>query len=206
MKKCACGCGATVNRTFKLGHHVRVMKTGRRFGTIPAWNKGLKKGDHPSLSKMGFQVGHKHFVSPEVQAEVTKKLIAFGDTHDFRLKKGHIPWNKGSKGYAWPKGNNHGNWNGAKGGIRNTSEYAKFRESVFKRDDWTCQNCKARNKEGLGKTVYLNVHHILPISTHYHLALSKENGVTLCEPCHFLTDSYGSKSQRIKKALNKSGN
>lgn len=61
--------------------------------------------------------------------------------------------------------------------IRNSGKYAVWRESVFIRDDYTCQSCNSKN-------VKLNAHHIQRFSTHPLLRLSITNGITLCEKCH----------------------
>lgn len=62
--------------------------------------------------------------------------------------------------------------------IRSSDEYAAWRTSVFKRDDFTCQKCKRR---GDGMTA----HHLKPFATHPELRLEISNGITLCwNPCH----------------------
>lgn len=66
--------------------------------------------------------------------------------------------------------------------IRNSSEYRAWRDGVFKRDDYTCQECGARC--GNGADVKLNAHHIRPFATHPELRLDQSNGITLCKPCH----------------------
>ncbi len=75
--------------------------------------------------------------------------------------------------------------------IRKSEQSLEWRQSVFKRDDWTCQYCKKRGS-------YLNVHHKKPfkdvmaensIKTLLQAKLCKElwdvnNGITLCKNCH----------------------
>jgi hypothetical protein len=85
-----------------------------------------------------------------------------------------------------PKGEKHHWW---KGGVadkneveRRTLEYKLWREAVFARDKWTCQDCGHRNKKGNRKN--LNAHHIKSFSKHKELRTSIENGKTLCEDCH----------------------
>ena len=39
------------------------------------WNKGMKKGDHPSLEKMGFQKGNKNPMKKEEIRERVSKIL-----------------------------------------------------------------------------------------------------------------------------------
>ena len=61
--------------------------------------------------------------------------------------------------------------------IRNSGEYKEWREAVFKRDNYTCQNCMRKG----GK---LNAHHIKHFKDYPDLRLDIENGITLCVDCH----------------------
>lgn len=72
--------------------------------------------------------------------------------------------------------------------IRASAAYRIWRESVFKRDDFTCQECGQRG----GK---LNADHIKPFSTHPDLRLDLDNGRTLCVPCHKKTPTYGNRKK-----------
>lgn len=73
--------------------------------------------------------------------------------------------------------------------IRNSNEYKAWRESVFNRDDHTCQDCGA--KSGKGRHVYLHAHHIKPFSLHPELRFEVNNGLTLCRKCHYKVHSNG---------------
>ena len=141
--------------------------------------------------------------------------------------KGHIPWNKNTKGLMsepWnknkvgimkgkmPTGEKHWNW---KGGVRPlrkdvqvSKEYKDWRHSVYRRDNYTCVLCGARG-------VRLNPDHIKPFSeiifenkvTTLEEALACKqlwdvsNGRTLCEPCHKQTDTFGLKQVRRLKFI-----
>lgn len=59
---------------------------------------------------------------------------------------------------------------------RDTPEYAEWRETVYKRDNYTCQCC--------GSTVKLNAHHIKNFSSNVELRYDIDNGITLCDKCH----------------------
>jgi len=78
-------------------------------------------------------------------------------------------------------GESHWNWkNGVSTEnniIRSSSQYKKWRKSVFYRDNFTCMICD--KKGGV-----LNAHHLIPFSINKDLRLDLENGITLCKSCH----------------------
>ncbi len=67
--------------------------------------------------------------------------------------------------------------------IKNGSAYKNWRESVFKRDDWTCRECKERGGD-------LQPHHIKPFSLFPELRVDVDNGITLCRECHKKTPTF----------------
>jgi 5-methylcytosine-specific restriction endonuclease McrA len=61
-----------------------------------------------------------------------------------------------------------------------------FRDSVFKRDKWTCQVCK--NKQDIED---LDAHHITDRSEMPNGGYVKENGITVCKKdCHFKVEWF----------------
>jgi hypothetical protein len=168
---------------FKIGH-VGYKNSGNfKKGTVP-WNKGLKGVIIPP-SRKGCRPWNKG--KPMSEKTIEKLRIA-----------------RAKQDMSFLRGANHHNW---KGGvtpimkqIRTLYEYTRWRSSVFERDDWTCQDCKKR-----GGT--LNAHHIKPFSriiTDNNVTTVEEaklcselwdisNGITLCNTCHFKTDTYGEK-------------
>ena len=109
------------------------------------------------------------------------------------FKKGRVPWNKGISMLKETKeklrkahlgmflAEKHWNW---KGGItpenikiRRNIESRLWRESVFIRDNWTCQKCGEKG----GK---LNPHHIQNFSQFPELRFAIDNGITFCVSCH----------------------
>jgi HNH endonuclease len=145
--------------------------------TKPIWNKG-KKGLQVAWNK-----GKKRSWSSPAE-----------------FKKGLVPWNKGLKGaqIAWNKGivnanfigEKNPNWKGGvtliKDQLRKSIEWKNWRESVFKRDKFTCQEC------GYNKGGNLQPHHIIPIRECMIDIFNMKNGITLCRPCHMKTVYYES--------------
>lgn len=88
---------------------------------------------------------------------------------------------------------------------RQTPEYRDWRKSVFSRDLYTCQKCKAKN--GNGKYIRLEVHHIFNWNDYPEMRYDKENGITLCQDCHMNFHSiYGKKNntkEQLEEFLNK---
>lgn len=77
--------------------------------------------------------------------------------------------------------------------IRRSSEYRLWRESVFKRDNWTCVWCGTQS--GKGKIVILHADHIKPFAYYPELRFAIDNGRTLCKECHRKTDTYGERAK-----------
>lgn len=65
-------------------------------------------------------------------------------------------------------------------------EYRLWREFVFTRDNFTCQECGQRGGA-------LQADHVRPWKNHPEARYDKDNGRTLCRGCHFLTPTYGGK-------------
>ena len=57
--------------------------------------------------------------------------------------------------------------------------YKRFRQTVLKRDKFTCQMCEAK-----GKRARLQVHHIYKWASASSLRYDEQNGITLCRTCH----------------------
>lgn len=64
--------------------------------------------------------------------------------------------------------------------LRFSPEMKRWRYDVFSRDGFCCCHC------GDDRGGNLNAHHIKPFAEYPDLRLDVDNGITLCEPCHFL--------------------
>ena len=67
--------------------------------------------------------------------------------------------------------------------IRKSSEYVEWRNSVYKRDRFTCQICGQMGAK-------LNADHIKPFALYPELRLEISNGRTLCVECHKRTPTF----------------
>ena len=70
--------------------------------------------------------------------------------------------------------------------FRASTEYTEWRNAVFKRDSYTCQECGAHGG------VDLEAHHITSLHIHREpeYSLNTDNGITLCKLCHDKTKGY----------------
>lgn len=215
---CQCGCseeflatltyrskkdgGGLRTPKYKRGHHPNSTKN--QLPDTP-WNKGLKKGDHPSISRMGYQTGHK----PYNDWNKINHSIATDGAFKARWiesKKGPVPWNKGLTVVDYPKplptGKDHAAWKGGHRGAVDTAAWQRLRLEILKRDNYTCQECGDRNRKGRGSRINLEVHHIQAICDHPELALTSNNCVTLCRQCHYQTHNFGGKALRKRGMTN----
>lgn len=64
-----------------------------------------------------------------------------------------------------------------------TPEFRKWKSEVFKRDNYTCQEC--------GANTMLEAHHIKEKVNFPELEYDVDNGICLCHDCHRKTDNYG---------------
>lgn len=138
---------------------------------------------------VGYWTGRKQ--TEEHKAKSLKSLAI----NPHRFKKGMVAPTKGKNNYKIAK-ENHYNWQGGitpvNKQIRNSLEYKLWRESVFKRDNWTCVWC--------GFKGYVIADHIKPFALYPELRFAIDNGRTLCVPCHRTTETFGG---RISKLIDK---
>jgi hypothetical protein len=127
----------------------------------PNWQGGNKK-------KICLICGKEFFAKPKLNGKVWGLFCSV---------RCHGSWKSKNE-----SGKNHWNWQGGitpvHAKIRGSMDFRLWRESVFARDGWTCQEC---GKKASG---HLNAHHIKPFATHPELRLEVSNGITLCEKCH----------------------
>jgi len=178
---CHCGCNQETKyyrkkpNKFIIGHNrKRVPHTEETKKKISKNNKRLFGEDNPMYGRTGINnpfFGKKH--SKETLLKMSgKNNPMFGRT--------------GNKNPNW-----HGGITETNDSIRASAKYSDWRMFIFHRDNFTCQNCGAKN-------CWLEVHHIKRFSdilknnnikTYEESLLCDElwsfdNGITLCKPCH----------------------
>ena len=82
---------------------------------------------------------------------------------------------------------------------RNGIEYRDWRTKVFQKYKYTCCCCGAKN--GNGENVILNAHHIENWKDNESKRYDVENGVALCEECHYKFHSIFGKRNNTKEQL-----
>lgn len=160
---------------------------------LRAWNKGLTKDDE-KVKKYTEKVKEwrknnpnfkptlgKHWKIKDLTKirEASKKRIGKKKTLEARIKQG-----------ISQRGQKHWNWQGGKTTenklLRRRIENDLWRNEIFGRDDYTCQECGIKG----GK---IQAHHIKAWSRYPELRFDINNGITLCEECHKKTDNYAGK-------------
>ena len=135
------------------------------------------------ICKKVFLKSYKHFIRIKNNSLSKKcfKCSRFkkGQTNSGGIKKGSIPWNKGT--------GNTGYWQR----IKTSKEWKEMRRKVFERDNYTCQKCY--KKGGI-----LHPDHIKPKIAFPELVFEPKNVRTLCRDCHKQTDTYGYKAKQYK--------
>lgn len=113
------------------------------------------------------------------------------------------PSTSGEKNHFWKGGKTS-----VSRSIRMLPEYKFWRNKIFERDEFACQNCGRKRK--IGDRVIIQADHIIPLSKlmdDYNIKSSDDaikceklwditNGKTLCKECHKLTSTYGKNRHR----------
>jgi hypothetical protein len=126
----------------------------------PSWKKGEKcsfqtRQRISRAVKLQWDKGLKYGAKPSLESRI-------------RMSKAQ----QGEKGSNWQGGLESENK-----AIRKSLKFRLWRERIFKRDNWTCQNCNIRG--GM-----IHPHHVKPFSKYPKLRFRIYNGITLCKDCH----------------------
>lgn len=175
-----------------------------------AWNKGLTLTAAHRASLSIAKIGNQNAVGRTSGSPCEEGCQCKRHIGPWLDKKRGPAWNKGLKSESarsqelvreyrkevaqalgkqrlTPHGPAHGNYRGHD--CLATWVLRIWRTLVFKRDDYTCQQCGERG----GK---LNADHIIPKWADTALIYTLSNGRTLCYACHRQTDTYGWKAPK----------
>jgi len=185
MKECECGCG-------------RIVKSKNRF------IYGHNNYSNPPM------LGKKQSDFQKKRASETHLGIKLTKNHKEKLSKSHkglSPWNKGLKGIhlspdtEFKEGAKPWNWSGKIISLdkllRHKSKMKIWRELVFLRDNFTCQNsnCEFCNN---GRGGNLHSHHIKPLALYPELAFDMDNGITYCAEFHLKSGLHKNIQNKIR--------
>lgn len=156
----ACLDKTKIGNTYRRGQkHPNIWNKGKK-GLQVAWNKG--NGEYAKALGFG-----KWMVGKQPSIETRRKI---SETHKARVARGENNFYIDGR---TPQ----------RKAIRRSLDYRLWREAVFKRDNWTCTECKERG-------VYLEAHHIKPFAFFPELRFAIDNGISVCTPCHAKIDIY----------------
>lgn len=166
-KTCVCGCEKNI--PFKWWH--KYKETKYILGHNPHTEEARKKVSEKLK-------GNKHRLGHKLTENHKKKLsVIMKQAYENGIIIPPALGKNGDKAFNWKGGVTPQNII-----IRSSEKYKKWREAIFKRDDYICQKCDARN--GNGKAIYLHAHHIFSFSKYPELRFDIDNGETLCKDCH----------------------
>jgi len=156
-------------------------------GNIP-WNKGIECTEE-TKKKLSKALTGRIISQKSIDKMIeTKKNNGYITTPETRKKISKSK--KGEKSHFWKGGISKKN-----DVIRKSIEYRLWRESVFARDNWTCQKTKIKG----GK---LHPHHIKNFAQYPELRFAIDNGITLSEESHKeFHKIYGTKNNNKEQLI-----
>jgi len=150
-----------------------------------------KKLSLVNKGKITWMKGKQHTDESKTKMSNAKKGISLSEEHKLKIsnshKGNHYPNISKAKIKQYENKENHPNWRGGLSSVnnflRNKARIKIWREAVFLRDNFICQNkdCKfCNNKSG----IYLQAHHIKPLSIYPEVRFDVKNGITYCKDFH----------------------
>lgn len=203
IRLCKCGCGKEV--VIKPHHKYYGIPTYIH-GHNPSWIKGkkgiIKHSDKWKKDARERMLGEKNPFYGKTHSEEAKKKIKL-------FPKGHVPYIKGKhhtkesklkNSLKHQKGENKytlGSLSIITNQIRHSVKYKDWRQQIFLRDDFTCQECgkrgyklEAHHKKQF-KELLQEVMEYIPLINLYDACMlyspmwDINNGITLCQKCHY---------------------
>lgn len=145
----------------------RMSEAQKRCGNKPPSRKGVKCSEDFRL-KCSQRRG--------------EKAPWWGKHHSVETRIKLSELNRGERGSNWQGGITASTEN-----LRHTVEYRVWREAVFARDNYICQECGQRGGR-------LHPHHIKSFAKYPELRFDINNGITLCGEGHKKTRNFGGRA------------
>ena len=216
---CRCDCGQSISVRGAALRNGNTKSCGclRGESASKRW-KGVKKSPESTQKRILKMKGRK--LSPEhaekvrlghigkPRSEATKeKLRLIMRGHPILIEKSMgnkhrlgIPHTEETRRHLSRvlRGANGPNWQGGLTArhdeLRKSVDFKLWREAVFERDNYTCQDC--------GKKQKIQPHHLLSFSKYPEKRFEVSNGVTLCISCHGKRHCMIMNERKRKKAVN----
>jgi len=143
-------------RSIETCRRVRLSRLGKKMPT-----RSLEARIASGNARRGKPHPHKGWIQTrETREKIRKTLLGRKN-----------PLNSGERHYLWKGGRSQSNL------VRRSGSYKIWRESVFRRDNYTCQKYGIRGGR-------LHPHHILNFAQNPELRFEISNGITLSERAH----------------------
>ena len=165
-----------VSREIRISNGIKISKS--KMGHVVS--EDTKKKIAKAQMGKQYHLGYKH--SEETKEQIRKKRREQKNINTYGLLSYHFTEDDEKKRIAaLPRGKNSYLWKGGitpiNKAIRNSLKFKLWRESVFKRDNWTCVWCGQWG--GI-----LHADHIKMFALYLKLRFFILNGQTLCKNCH----------------------
>jgi HNH endonuclease/NUMOD3 motif len=172
------------------------------------WNKGKKMSAElcKKLSEIHLKNPQRYWLGRKRSFPNRKKPKPFTAEHRANLSKalmGKNTWSRGrtvayagEKHHAWVDGRSRSREQERSTEMKH-GKYREWRRRVFERDGFRCRVCHAKGT--------MNSHHIKTYRKFPELRYELDNGITLCPPCHRLTQGKEHLCEEMLTALLKNG-
>lgn len=160
-KFCSMQCYAEWQHNHPSNTGRTYIKKGERIGINTEFKKGL-----PSISsellKQKWKEGSynnrpRQTLETKIKISITQRKITFEQFNKFSI--------------------------GENKRLRNSPEYINWRNNVFIRDNFTCQDCGIKN-------IPIEAHHIKSFALFPEFRYDLNNGITYCVDCHIKNDIF----------------